>query len=177
VRRDLEYGRSGGQSLHLDAFLPRGSGPFPGILLVHGGGWVTGDRILNLEPLFEPLLGAGFACLSISYRLARDMTSIGAAVEDVEMATNYVAAHAGEFRIDKDKLALVGESAGGQLAAMAMFGQSAEAVKAAVLLYAPDGSGAPRQRVQFASRISAWRRARAAGRVPLGPSARAFSDS
>ena len=98
---------------------------------------MAGDRALSVEPLFAPLVDAGFACLSISYRLAREITSIGAAVEDVDTAVRYVGAHATEFRIDKDNLALLGESAGGQLAAMAMLGQSAEAVRAAILLYAP----------------------------------------
>jgi acetyl esterase len=136
VRRNIEYGRADGQSLQLDALLPVGAGPFPAAIVVHGGGWVTGDRRWTVEPLFAPLIEAGFACLSISYRLATQAAMFGAAVEDVEMAVRYVRAHAAEFRIDAGKIALVAESAGGQLAAMAVLGKS-EAVKAVVLLYAP----------------------------------------
>src|SRR5258705_13930349 len=95
VRRNIEYGRAGGQSLQLDAFIPEGAGPFPAAIIVHGGGWVAGDRRWNVEPLFAPLREAGFVCLSISYRLANQIAIFGAAVEDVEMAVGYVQSHAG----------------------------------------------------------------------------------
>jgi alpha-L-fucosidase 2 len=97
---------------------------------------VGGDRRWNVETLFAPLLEAGFACLSISYRLATKVAMFGAAVEDVEMAVRFARTHAAEFRIDANKVTLVAESAGGQLAAMAVLGKS-EAVKAVVLLYTP----------------------------------------
>ena len=77
-----------------------------------------------MEPLFQPLVNGGFVCLSISYRLATDVSNLGAAVEDIEQAIRYVQAHASEFKADPGKLALVGESAGGQLAAMAALGGS-----------------------------------------------------
>src|SRR5258706_8103080 len=80
--RNIEYGRADGQSLQLDAFVPEGVTPFPAAILVHGGGWVAGDRYLSVEPLFRPLLDAGIACFSISYRLAGQMSIFGAAVED-----------------------------------------------------------------------------------------------
>jgi alpha-L-fucosidase 2 len=137
VRRNIEYGRAGGQSLQLDAFLPDGSGPFPVAIVVHGGGWVAGDRSRNVEPLFRPLVDGGFVCFSISYRLMREMSLLGTAVEDVEQAIGYVGAHCPEFKGNPDKIALVGESAGGQLAAMAALGKNGSAVKAVLALYAP----------------------------------------
>jgi len=135
--RNIEYGRAGGQSLQLDAFIPERAGPFPAAIIVHGGGWVAGDRRLNVEPLFAPLLSGGFVCLSISYRLANQLAIFGAAVEDVEMAVRYAQSHAREFRVDRDRLALIGESAGGQLAAMAAMGAAGSGVKAMVSFYAP----------------------------------------
>jgi acetyl esterase len=137
VRRDIEYGRAGGQSLQLDAFLPEGAGPFPVAIIVHGGGWVAGDRRGNVEPLFQPLVDAGFVCFSISYRLAKELSVLGAAIEDVEQAIRYVQAHSAEFNGDRDRIALVGESAGGQLAAMAALGKNGTAIKAVLALYAP----------------------------------------
>src|SRR5436190_22953314 len=107
-RRNIEYGQADGQSLRLDVFLPQVAGPHPGAILVHGGGWVTGDRRWNVEPLFDPLLESGVACFSISYRLAESIASFGAAVEDVESAVRYLREHAGEFGVDRERLALVG---------------------------------------------------------------------
>jgi acetyl esterase len=137
VRRNIEYGRAGGQSLQLDALLPTGTGPFRAAIVVHGGAWVAGDRGWNVEPLFQPLVEAGFVCFSISYRLATQIFLVGAAVEDVEQAIGYVTAHAPEFEVDSGKIVLIGESAGGQLAAMAALGKNGSAIKAVVGLYAP----------------------------------------
>ena len=70
VHRDVEYSQAEGMSLRLDASIPEGDGPFPTAIVVHGGGWVRGDRWLDVAPLFKPLLDAGIAWFSISYRLA-----------------------------------------------------------------------------------------------------------
>jgi acetyl esterase/lipase len=83
------------------------------------------------------LVEGGFVCFSISYRLAKEIYLLGAAVEDVEQAIHYVQAHCPEYKGDPGKIALVGESAGGQLAAMAALGKSGSGVKAVLALYAP----------------------------------------
>src|ERR1700683_154198 len=67
--KDIEYGVAGKYSLRLDAHIPDGTGPFAGVILVHGGAWVAGDRTRNVQPLFQPLSDAGFAWFTISYRL------------------------------------------------------------------------------------------------------------
>ena len=46
---DVEYAAPGGISLRLDAAIPAGRGPFPAAILVHGGGWVRGDRRLEVN--------------------------------------------------------------------------------------------------------------------------------
>src|SRR3954449_844182 len=138
VRRDIEYARVGDMRLALDAGLPQTAGACPAVIVVHGGGWVRGDRALDVAPLLQPLSDAGFAWFSISYRLMNDVTQFGAGVEDVEAAIRFVKAHAAEYRIDPNRIALVGESAGGQLAAMAALNDDpATRVKAVVALYAP----------------------------------------
>ncbi len=138
TKRDLEYGRAEGVSLRMDASIPEGNGPFPAVIIVHGGGWVAGDRRTNVQPLFEPLSDAGFAWFSVSYRLASNITQFGLGISDVQTAIRYIKAHAAEFRIDPARIALIGESAGGQLAAMAMLTGGAETnVKAMVALYTP----------------------------------------
>jgi alpha-L-fucosidase 2 len=135
VLRDVEYSRPAGVGLTLDASIPDGDGPFPAAIVVHGGGWVRGDkRYPDVTPLFKPLSDAGIAWFSIDYRLASDPFQFGVAIEDVEAAVRFVKAHAAEYRIDPNRLALIGESAGGQLAAMAAFETP---VKAVVAIYTP----------------------------------------
>lgn len=138
LRRDIEYARVGSISLRMDACIPQLAGKAPGVILVHGGGWVRGNRQFDVAPLFKPLSDAGFPWFSIDYRLATDVTQFGVAIDDVQQAVRFVKSHAAEFNVDRDKLALVGESAGGQLAAMAALRAGAdESVKAVVALYAP----------------------------------------
>jgi alpha-L-fucosidase 2 len=124
--------------LYFDAQIPEGSGPFPVAIIVHGGGWVRGDRLTEVQPLFAPLTKAGFAWFSIDYRLSDDWTQFGAAIEDVENAVRFVRAHAAQYRIAPRRIALVGESAGGQLAGMAALNAKADTrVNAVVALYTP----------------------------------------
>jgi acetyl esterase len=138
LRRDIEYARPNGVSLLLDACVPASAAKAPGVIIVHGGGWVRGNRQVDVAPLFEPLSGAGFAWFSIDYRLATDVTQFGVAIDDVEQAIRFVRSHAAEFNIDPNSLALIGESAGGQLAAMAVLRAAPDAgIKAVVALYAP----------------------------------------
>lgn len=136
VFSDLEYGRAGGTSLRMDVRTPAGHGPFPALVLVHGGGWVRGDRTWNMAPLFDPLTRAGFVTCSISYRLAADFFQFGAAIDDVQTAIHYVRQHAAEYNVDPRRIAVLGESAGGHLAAMAALREPGS-VQAVVGLYTP----------------------------------------
>ena len=113
-RKDVEYGRAGGQALLLDLHVPDGPGPFPAAILVHGGGFDEGSRATNVRPLFAPLADAGFAWFSIDYRLA-PKAKLPDAVADLQSAIRWVKSHAAEFHVDTSKIALIGESAGGFL--------------------------------------------------------------
>ena len=139
MRPDIEYGRAGGQSLLMDAYFPDGEGPFPAVIVVHGGAWVGGDRRLNVQPLFKPLTDGGYAVFSISYRLATDIFSFGSGIEDVRHAIRHVRSQAASYGIDPARIALLGESAGGHLALMAVLQSDGpeEAVSALVALYPP----------------------------------------
>jgi len=137
-RQKIEYSQAAGTPLFMDASIPEGPGPFSAAIVVHGGGWVRGDRSIDVAPLLPPLTRAGIAWFSIDYRLSDDISQFGAAVEDVESAIRFVKTHATEYRVDPERIALIGESAGGQLAAMAALAPEAGLdVKAVVALYAP----------------------------------------
>jgi len=137
IRKDLEYSRAGGESLRLDACVPDGQGPFAAVIMVHGGGWTSGDKTQGVDPLFEPLSKAGLAWFSINYRQA-PKHHYPASVEDVEAAVRWVKQRAAEFNVDAERLALLGESAGGQLVAMAVVRAGEDTrVAAAIPFYAP----------------------------------------
>lgn len=138
ANRGVEYGEAGGLRLLMDYQLPAGKGPFPALVVVHGGGWIGGDRRSNVEPLFAPMTQAGMAWFSISYRLANDAALFGAAITDVVQAVEHVRVHAAEYNIDPSRIALVGESAGAQLASMAALSPQLKGmVKGVVALYSP----------------------------------------
>ena len=136
VKRDIEYGRADSAPLLLDAFRPDGEGPFPAVIIVHGGGWIGGHREHSVQPLFEPLAKAGFAWFSISYRLATNFLQFGVAVDDVQTAIDHVREHAREYNIDPNRIAVLGESAGAHLASLAVE-RSPRSVAAIVALYPP----------------------------------------
>ena len=142
LRPDVEYGRVGDFRLLLDANIPKTPGPHPAAILVHGGGWVRGDRKHTVAPLFAPLSDAGIAWFSISYRLIGDIAGkflLSTASNDVRQAVKHIKEHAAEYRIDPDRIALIGESAGAQLAAMAALKPGPDgAVQAVVSIYGPN---------------------------------------
>ncbi|MEO7649176.1 MAG: alpha/beta hydrolase [Bryobacteraceae bacterium] len=118
VRQDVVFSSPGGVALKLDAHIPPGKGPFPAVILVHGGGWTNGTKTANfVQPLFAPLTESGFAWFTIDYRLA-PKHPYPAAVEDVEAAIRFVRSHAKEYKVDGRRIALMGESAGGHLVSL-----------------------------------------------------------
>ena len=134
----IEYSRPAGVPLYMDASIPEGPGPFPAVIIVHGGGWVRGDRRVDVAPLFKPLEQAGIAWFSIDYRLLRNLIEFGAPIDDVQNAVLFVKSHAAEYNIDPERIVLIGESAGGQLAAMAALKPVAGAsVQGVVAFYSP----------------------------------------
>ena len=135
---DIVYAQVGGTDLMMDVALPASHDPTAAVIIVHGGGWVRGDRRVDVRPLFQPLSEAGMAWFSISYRLVTDVSQFGVAIDDVESAVQFVKAHAAEYNVDPERIALLGESAGGQLAAMATLrGGTAASVRAVVAFYTP----------------------------------------
>jgi alpha-L-fucosidase 2 len=112
--QNVEYGRADGTPLLMDIHIPDGPGPFPAAILVHGGGFDGGSKSTNVRPLFAPLTEAGFAWFSIDYRLA-PKAHFEQAISDVITAIQYVRSHTYVYHVKMDKIALIGESAGGYL--------------------------------------------------------------
>jgi acetyl esterase len=137
VEENIEFTRAP-VSLRLDAHIPPGKGPFPAVILVHGGGWTAGSKTANfVVPLFDPLTRTGFAWFTIDYRLAPQYP-YPAAVQDVESAIAFVKQHAKEYKVDGNRIALMGESAGAHLVNLVgARNRPAEQVAAVVSFYGP----------------------------------------
>jgi acetyl esterase len=116
LQSDIEFGRAAGVSLKMDAWVPDGAGPFPTVVIVHGGGWRNGDKQQNFRPMFQPLTDAGFAWFTINYRMWPEH-HYPAAVDDLVTAIRFVKAHAREYKVDLRRIAITGESAGGHMVA------------------------------------------------------------
>lgn len=137
LKQDIEFAKAGDVSLTLDAFVPEGAGPFATCILVHGGGFTKGDKQTFITPLFEPLAKAGFTWFTINYRLA-PKHQWPACTDDVASAIKWVKAHAAEYKVDVNRIALIGESAGGYLvSALGVTGKGDTRVAAVVPFYAP----------------------------------------
>lgn len=104
---------------YLDLYIPDSEKPMPLLVLVHGGGFLSGDSdSRQCRYMYQYFRDQGYACASVNYRLAEEAV-FPAAIADVKAAIRYLRASAEQYGYDPDKIAIWGESAGGYLAAMA----------------------------------------------------------
>ncbi len=116
--RDIKIGEGGAIPARL--YRPLGSAPnaaLPALIYFHGGGWVIGDLDTHDVVCRQIANGSGAAVVSVDYRLAPEH-KFPAAVEDAIAATAWIAAHGATLGIDTARLAVGGDSAGGNLAAV-----------------------------------------------------------
>ena len=132
---NIEYGEAGGDKLLLDAHVPATEGKHPVVLIVHGGGWMAGDRETDIVPVFAPV-ATNYTWFTIYYRLA-PTNRWPACFDDVQMAIRWVKAHASEYKGDPDRIALLGYSAGGHLVTLAGTHADAKTKVQAVVAFAP----------------------------------------
>jgi acetyl esterase/lipase len=129
ITRDITYAVVGGRSLQLDAYRPAGSGSFPAVVLVHGGGFTSGSKGGYTGDLARSLAAAGYAVFDINYRLLRDLgpgatldQAMTAAREDLGRAIDHVIARATAYGVDPRRVAVGGGSAGAITALLAAYG-------------------------------------------------------
>jgi len=117
VRKDLVYLQHPDSALALDLYLPKpGVKPAPLVILVHGGGWASGDRA-GMAPLAVRLAARGFAAATVSYRLS-GQARYPAAILDVKESVRWLRDNAAAFGFDAARVAISGASAGGQIASL-----------------------------------------------------------
>ena len=121
VSENVSYDPAIGLYGTLDVYEPRSDSARvnrPAILAIHGGAWRGGDKAWG-EQFADELCPFGYVVFSINYRLAgRPDGTWPAQIEDVQKALRYIRANARRFRIDPDRIASLGMSAGGHLATM-----------------------------------------------------------
>lgn len=115
----VTYDDRAGQKLEMDVYLPAtpGKEKRPAVLLIHGGGWSAGHR-RDFSWIGRWLADHGYVAFSVSYRLATAETNHWPAqLDDVQRSIRWIRAHADTYQIDPEKIAALGASAGGHLAA------------------------------------------------------------
>ncbi len=112
--KGIEYSNPDNQHLQLDMARPRGEGPFPAVVCIHGGGFRAGNRE-SYDGLIKKLAEHGYVAVTVSYRLAPKY-QFPAAVHDVKAAVRWLRANAAKYHVDPDRIGATGGSAGGHLA-------------------------------------------------------------
>ena len=118
IEEGVVFGTGGARDLKCDVFTPPGKPKdAPAVLLVHGGGWLNGDRT-QLRG-YGILLGRkGYVCVASEYRLSGE-SRWPAQIHDVKAAIRWMRANAADLGLDPARIAVSGNSAGGHLSLMA----------------------------------------------------------
>ena len=121
IERNIPYATAGGEKLMLDLAAPEAGGPYPAVLLLHGGAWSMGGRKdlsvgakKGSPSLIEQVAAQGYVVASASYRLA-PKHKFPAQIEDARTAVRFLRANAKKYNLNPDKIAAGGFSAGGHL--------------------------------------------------------------
>jgi acetyl esterase/lipase len=115
VLAGVSYGAEDPAHQILDLYLPAGPDRVPVAVWIHGGGWRTGTR-KEVAPIVS-LVSSGYAVASIDYRLTPD-ARFPTPLEDCRAAVRWLRGHAEDYRLDPARMAAIGSSAGGHLAAL-----------------------------------------------------------
>ena len=116
VVRNLTYADRNGTKLLLDAYVPEGQGLFAGVLVVHGGAWISGNKN-QLAAYATGLAESGIAAFAINYRLAPKHKH-PAQIEDCRDAIRWLRVESKKYKVDPDRIGAVGYSAGGHLVSL-----------------------------------------------------------
>lgn len=111
---ELVYAKHGTREMHLDLFAPKdAAGALPTLVVVHGGGWVKGNK-RGFHALAQEFARRGYVAAAIEYRLAGE-AKFPAAIHDCNAAVRWLRANAKKYHIDPERIGAIGGSAGGHL--------------------------------------------------------------
>ena len=106
----------GPRDLHVDIFRPDNDSIYPALLMIHGGGWNSGDRSLQV-PMAQQIAKSGYVTIPVEYRLIPEAV-YPAGLHDIKTAVRWVRKHADQYGINPDRIVVSGCSAGAQLATL-----------------------------------------------------------
>jgi acetyl esterase/lipase len=135
--QDIVYTKAGASELKLDLARPaEGSGPFPAILVIHGGAWRGGNKA-DVRPILPQFAQRGYVAISPQYRLC-PASAFPAQVHDVKAAVRWLKGNAQKYKVDPERIGAIGFSAGGHLALMLGLTSPADGLEGEVAAGAPD---------------------------------------
>jgi acetyl esterase/lipase len=131
---DIAYGHF--PSSRMDVYLPANrNAQTPFVILIHGGGWVMGDKSQD-HPTQDSLLAHGIACANVNYRFADSLhTHYRELLADIDSAVHYCISHAGKWGTRKDRFIVSGGSAGGHLSLL--YGYTSSVAISAIIAECP----------------------------------------
>ena len=145
IKPNIKYAERGDQKLFADLYIPNGPGPFPGVLMIHGGAWMSGSK-LHMARHARKVADAEYVCVAINYRLAPKHI-FPAQLDDCREALQWMQKNADEIKLDSNRIAGYGYSAGAHLACLMGLMDpeklSAEKGDAGIRLKAVVAGGAP----------------------------------
>jgi acetyl esterase len=115
---DVAYRRDGDEVFQARVYQPEGAGPFPGLIYVHGGQWVRGDRLATAED-GNALAASGLVVFAPDFHNGSAEHPYPVAVADVHYATRWLKAHAAELGAAPERIGGLGSSSGGHLIMLA----------------------------------------------------------
>lgn len=120
LRFDQPYAGNENPKQKVDLYLPKkrnSDKPLPVVALIHGGGWVNGDRLGYAAAAIQFARTGDYAAVAVGYRLTKE-AHWPAQIHDCKAAIRWIRAHAKEYNLDPNKIAVMGSSAGGHLSSL-----------------------------------------------------------
>jgi acetyl esterase/lipase len=137
IDKDIAYSKVGSRELKLDIARPtEGDGPFPAVLVIHGGAWRQGNKA-DVRPILPQFVEHGYVAISPEYRFC-PQDAFPAQIHDVKAAVRWLKVNAKKNRIDPDRIGAMGFSAGGHLAMMLGLTSPNDGLEGDVSAGAPD---------------------------------------
>ena len=113
----LRYAQQSGQGGVIDVYVPRGEGPFPVLMWTFGSGWTSDQGNVGGEHIAEAMVPLGYAVAAFSVR-SSGQGRFPSHVHDAKAAVRWLRAYAPDLKVDRDRIAIGGNSSGGWIAMM-----------------------------------------------------------